>query len=539
MTEPQRIVVGNLVTMDPAQPRAEAMALDGARIVAVGTLDKALASMPPGATVTHAPGAAVVPGLVDSHVHMLWAGLDASRLSLSGVRSVDEVLDRIREYAARRPGDGWLAGSADFDAENLAEERLPTRGELDRATAGRPLFLDRRSHDGLVNSAALAAAGIDATTPDPVGGVIERDAAGAATGLLVERPAVELVTAVMPPTSIDELLDALERIQPVYHAAGLTGVVDPALLPDELAAFAELRRRDGLTVRTTAMPLAQTSLGGAEAVARLQAGEHRPSTGDEWLRFGAVKVFFDGGGSLGTALLREPWPGVEGDYRGNQTVPTEALAEIARACAASGWSLGVHTVGGAAIDIVLGVFSEVDRETPIRDRRFSLIHAYLWPSAENVATAARLGIVVATQPPMQWQFGPGLVAKFGAERIGRATPVRSWLDGGVTVAGGSDGPGIPPEPLFGMWQARTRRIDGTNAPVGIEEAVSAEQALALYTTGACYAALAEHERGSLRAGMLADWVALSADPLDATDDELFEASVLQTVVGGRVVYGEA
>jgi predicted amidohydrolase YtcJ len=539
MSSGQRVVLGDIVTMDPTRPRAEGMALDGERLLAVGTKDEALAALPAGTEVVSAPGAALVPGLVDSHVHMLWAGLDASRLSLSGVQSVGEVLDRIRDYAAEHPDHPWLVGSADFDPPDLAEGRLPSCDELERATGGRPLFLDRRSHDGLVNNAALAAAGIDAATPDPVGGVIERDADGAATGLLVERPAVELVTAAMPPTDLADLVRALETIQPVYHAAGLTGVVDPALLPEELDAFAELRRRGGLTVRTTAMPLAQTSLGGAEAAARLRAGEHLPGTGDDWLRIGAVKVFFDGGGSLGTAMLREPWPGAEGDYRGNQTVPTETLAEIAHACAAEGWSLGVHTVGGAAMDIVLDVFAEVDRETPIRPLRFSLIHAYLWPSAENIETAARLGVVVATQPPMQWQFAPGLVAKFGAERIGRATPVRSWLDGGVAVAGGSDGPGIPPEPLFGMWTARTRRIDGASEPVGIDEAISPEQALALYTTGACYAAFAEHERGMLRAGMLADWVAVSVDPLTASDDELADARVLQTVVGGRVVYGEA
>jgi predicted amidohydrolase YtcJ len=285
------------------------------------------------------------------------------------------------------------------------------------------------------------------------------------------------------------------------------------------------------------MPLAQTTLGGAEAVARLRSAEYLPGTGDEWLRFGAVKVFFDGGGSLGTAMLREPWPGGDGEYRGNQTVPTDVLAEIARGCASEGWSLGVHTVGGAAMDVVLDVFAEVDRERSIRRLRFSLIHAYLWPSAENVAEAARLGVVVATQPPMQWKFGPGLVAKFGPERVGEATPVRSWLDGGVTVAGGSDGPGIPLEPLFGMWTARTRRIADRDDPVGIGEAVTPEEALALYTTGACFGVFAEHERGTLRAGMLADWTAVSVDPLTRDVDSLRDARVLQTVVGGRVVYG--
>jgi predicted amidohydrolase YtcJ len=530
------VVAGNLVTMDPMRPRAEAMAVAGGRILAVGSRGDVLAACPAGTPVLDAPGAAVVPGFVDSHVHMLWAGLESQRLSLGGAASVREALEAIAGAAASSPDGEWILGSADFDAATLAEGRLPTRAELDSATGGRPLFLDRRSHDGLVNSAALALAGVGRDTPDPVGGVIERDADGEPTGLLVERPAVELVTRVVPPTSVEERIAALRRIQPVYHAAGLTGVVDPALTADELGAYQEAWGRDLLTIRTTAMPLAATSLGSGEAIAQLRGCGVRTGFGDARLRLGAVKVFLDGGGSLGTALLREPWPGAPEGYRGNQTVPTETLRAIARFCASERWSLGVHAVGGAAIDLALGVFEEVDRETPIRELRFSLIHAYLWPSPANISLAARLGVLVVTQPPMQWRFGPGLVARFGAEAVGRATPLRSWLDGGVRVAAGSDGPGIPHEPLLGLWQARTRRLEGREEPVGPAEAISAEEALRLYTVDACFAGFAEHERGRLRPGLLADWVALSADPLAASPGELLETRVLLTVVGGETVY---
>lgn len=531
-----QVVAGNLITLDPERPRAEAMAIAGDSVVAVGSRAEALAACPEGTPVLEAPGVAVVPGLVDSHVHMLWAGLDAHRLSLTGVRSVAEALERIRCYAAEHANDPWILGSADLDAETLAEVRFPSRAELDEATGGRPLFLDRRSHDGFANSAAFARAGIDDSTPDPVGGLIDRDACGAATGFLVERPAVELVTKAVPPVSLDERLRALRHVQPLYHSYGLTGVVDPALVPEEIAVYQEAWSRGELTMRTTVMPLAPTALAAEEAIERLRGFGVRTGFGDDRLRVGAVKVFLDGGGSLGTALLREPWPGAADGYRGNQTVPTEVLAEVARFCAHDGWSLGVHAVGGAAIDIALSVFEDVDRETPIRDLRFSLIHAYLWPSAENVALAARLGVLVATQPPLQWRFGPGLIAKFGAEAIGRATPIRSWLDGGVRVAGGSDGPGIPQQPLLGLWQARTRLVEGRDEPVGPEEAVSADEALRLYTVDACFASFAEHERGRLRPGLLADWVALPVDPLEAQADELRDASPLVTAIGGAVVY---
>ncbi len=284
------------------------------------------------------------------------------------------------------------------------------------------------------------------------------------------------------------------------------------------------------------MPLVETTLGAAEALARLRRGAEQPGTGDERLRVGSVKVFFDGGGSLGTALLREPWPGAEAGYYGNQTVPTEVLEEVARDCAELGWSLAVHTVGGGAIDLVLGTFDRVDRERSIRDLRFSLVHAYLWPSAANITAAARLGVVVATQPPMQYSFAPGLIRRFDAERVGHATPLRSWLDGGVRVAGGSDGPGIPHQPLLGMWSAITRRVEGLDEPVGLAEGVTPEEALALYTTGAAVAAFSDHECGAFQPGMLADWAALSVDPLTARPDELRQTAVLQTAVGGAVVH---
>jgi len=527
------VAAGSFITMDQSRPRAEALAVRDGRILAVGPLDEARAALPD-APVRQLPGT-VVPGFVDSHVHMLWAGLAAQRLSLEGVRSVGEALARIGAHASRLPGDAWIVGAADFELDDLAEGRLPLREELDGVTGGRPLFLDRKSHDGLVNSAALARAGVGPDTPDPVGGVIERDPSGAPTGLLVERPAVELVTAVVPPTTAEERADAIAHIQPTYHAAGLTGIVDPALLPEELAAYRAARESGALTIRMTVMPLVETSLGAGEALARLRAGAEQPGTGDEWLRVGSVKVFFDGGGSLGTALLREAWPGTDG-YRGNQTVPTEVLEEVARGCAELGWSLGVHTVGGGAIDLVLEAFDRVDRKRPIRELRFSLIHAYLWPSPENIAAAARLGVVVATQPPMQWRFAAGLSRRFGTERVGQATPIRSWLDGGVAVAGGSDGPGIPHEPLLGMWSAITRRVEGVDEPVGAQEAITAEEALALYTKGAAVAAFSDHECGSFRPGMLADWAALSVDPLTAAPDELRAARVLQTAVGGNVAY---
>jgi len=195
----------------------------------------------------------------------------------------------------------------------------------------------------------------------------------------------------------------------------------------------------------------------------------------------------------------------------------------------------VHCVGTAAIELCLDAFEAADAVAPIGGLPFTLIHAYLWPTAAQMARTRELGVLVATQPPLQWSFGPGLVERFGAERIGRAHPMRSWVASGATIGAGSDGPGLHLTPLFGMWQLRTRAIAGRDEPVGADEAVDARTALQLYTTGAAAVAVAP-ERGRLEPGAPADLVALGVDPLAATPEECRDGEVLLTMVGGETVF---
>jgi predicted amidohydrolase YtcJ len=527
------VVTGDIITMDPARPRAEAVAVVGGRVAATGSRGEALAACPAGTSVLDLPGT-VVPGMIDSHVHMLWGGRAAERLDLAGVTTVADALERISTAADALPAGAWVLGTASIDREDLAEGRFPTLSELDSATGGRPLFLDRRAHDGFANGAALAAAGIDASTPDPPGGVIERDGGGQPTGFLVERPAAELVERAAPPDTLADRLRWLTAIQPEFLRRGITSVVDPALTPDEMLAYQEAADRGALTVRTTAMPLGDGEVEPAEMLGRFEAAGTDLARHDDVLRVGPVKLFLDGGGSLGTALLREPWPGSSG-YRGNQTTSTEGLFAYCRWAAAHGRGVGVHCVGGAAIDLTLEAFAAADAEHPIAGLGFTLIHAYLWPSAENMAQARELGVLVATQPPLQYAFGPGLVRRFGDEAVGRAHPMRSWLEAGVIVGAGSDGPDLATlAPLFAFWQMRRRTIQGRDDAIGAHEAVDPEQALALYTTGAAAVTLA-NDRGRLAEGCIGDLVALDVDPLAASPEQCRDGTVLATVVGGELV----
>jgi predicted amidohydrolase YtcJ len=529
------VVEGDIITMDRARPRAQALAVRDGRIVAVGSVEEARAAAGAGHEVLRYDRGTVVPGLIDTHNHMQWTGIQSRLVDLAKARSIADIQDAIRAYAAKNPQVPWVTSGSGWHVVELKEKRYPTREELDAACADRPVYLPRVGHAGVANTLALKMAGITAATPDPAGGKIERDAAGVPNGVLLEAPAFEPVARLVPPPSLEDQEGALRDIQKVYHAVGLTGIVDPGLTPAMMGIYQNLWERGELTVRSVLMPLADSSLPLEENLSRIRQSGVRTGFGDARMKFGAVKLFLDGGASLGTALMREPYP----DERCNcgiQVTPTEDFRAIARACASNGWSLGVHTVGGRAIDIALDVFEEIDREIPLKPLRFSLIHAYLWPEARNIKQARKMGVTVATQCSMQYTFGPLLVQRFGTAMMAVATPVRSWLDGGVVVGGGSDSPVTPFAPLLGLWQARTRRIAGTQEPVGRLQAVSGEEALAMYTRDAAYVAFSEHERGVLRPGLLADWTVLSVDPVECEPDALEHATVLATAVGGEVVH---
>jgi len=535
-TQDQLLVTGDIVTMDPARPRAQAFAVQGRRIVAVGTRDEARAALGPAPRELHYGEGTVVPGLIDTHNHMQWTAIQTRLVDLAPARSIADVQDAIRAYAQRHPNKPWIMSGSGWHVVSLREGRYPTRQELDAACADRPVYLPRIGHAGVANTLALKLAGIGPDTQDPPGGRIERDEHGHPNGVLLEPSAFELVARLVPPASLEEQADALRDMQRSYHAAGLTGIMDPGVTPEMMRLYQMLWQRGELTVRSVLMPLADSSLPLQENLDRIAHAGVATGFGDARLKLGGVKLFLDGGASLGTALMREPYP----DERCNcgiQVTPTESFRKIAWACARQGWSLGVHVVGGKAIDIALEVFAEIDQEIPLRPLRFSLIHAYLWPEQRNIVEAARMGITVATQCSMQYTFGPLLVQRFGTVLMSLATPVRSWIDAGVVVGGGSDSPVTPYQPLLGLWQARTRHIAGTDEPVGRLQAVSGEEALALYTRDAAYVSFSDHERGMLRPGLLADWTVLSVDPVTCDPEALRGASVLATAVDGQLVHG--
>lgn len=342
-----------------------------------------------------------------------------------------------------------------------------------------------------------------------------------------------------PPT-LEDRLAAIVRVQPLLHAMGFTGVVDPAVTIPELEGYREAHRRGLLTMRVVAMPYPEL---GSPAVPDVDAALALLGTidgvtgdGDDRLRLGPVKIYYDGEGMKGQALLETPWAG---DDHGVRRLSADDFARLAEGCVASGWGLGVHAVGSRAVAEVLDGLEAAERRTgrPVAALRCQLIHAYLEPSAESMARAARLGVVASLQPSIAWKNAAGLRRRLGP-RVDAVDPLRSWLDADAVVALGSDAPYFPFDPREVVPMAVDRRMRGSDDPFGPEQAISVLEAVAGYTRGSAYASFAEGRRGVLRPGALADWVLLDVDPGSCSPVEFARARVLRTVVGGATVFSD-
>ncbi|RKN05939.1 amidohydrolase [Streptomyces radicis] len=419
----------------------------------------------------------------------------------------------------------------------VAAGRVVAVGSVDEVRAAVPPGTPEHPHDGVILPGL-----IDAHLHMQRGGLkalahLAADADADAYAEAMRRTSGQETWPGGEPT-LDQRVAGLRRVQPLLHALGFTGVVDPAVTIDEMRGYQEAHRVGALTMRTVAMPYLEP--GSAETpdidavIGHLVGTGVSTGFGDDALRIGPIKIYVDGEGLRGQALLHEPWD--DSGYRGLRRMADDDLARLVRFCAERGWGVGAHAVGGAAIEAVTREFAAAG--AAVRERRFQLIHAYLEPRRDDLVTAARCGVVASVQPSIIWHNGRGLRERLG-DRAERANPVRSWIDAGAVVAFGSDGPFFAFDPRLLMWQAVTRRVDGSDVPLSLDEAITVEEALAAYTVGAAHASLADGRRGVLRGGALADWTLWSADPSAVGADGLRALRVLRTEVGGRTVFSAA
>jgi predicted amidohydrolase YtcJ len=513
------LVNGDVITSDPRRPRARAIAVRDGRIAAVGTGDEALARRG-AAEVVDLRGRTVVPGFNDAHCHPMQVGLalsevDASPASAPGLAT---LVDLLRERAhAEEPG-GWVLARG-YDDARLAERRHPTRHDLDRASRRHPILLIRACHHVAVsNSVALARAGITARTPDPDGGRIDRDARGEPTGVLRES-AVGMVESARPEPGANELEAALSRAAGLYNSLGVTSVAEAGIRRvGELEAHQRFRERGRL--RAYLMVLAD------HALERFGPTGVRTGFGDEWLRVGPVKIFLDGSVGGHTARLREPYLD-DGQNRGLWMQEPETMRTTLARAHEAGWQLCAHAIGDAAIDLLLGIYEVLLRESPRPDARPRIEHCEFLGDAGVLDRISRTGAVPVPGTTFLREFRPVYEAALGEERLRYANAMRSFADRGIVAAASSDAPVVTPDPLAGI-ETMISRTDG--------EAVSLKEAIRAYTLAGAYASFEENIKGSLTPGKLGDVTVLGADLRSVSPDALAEVGVDLTVIEGKIIY---
>jgi predicted amidohydrolase YtcJ len=524
------VVLGGVVWTGVAgQPDQEAVAIAGDRVLAVGSHAEIRRLAGPATRVIDAAGGLVVPGFIDSHVHFITGGFRLTSVQLRDADTPEEFITRIRDFARTVPPGTWILGG-DWD-HTLWGGQLPTREWVDSVTPEHPVWVNRLDgHMALANSATLRMAGVTRTTPEVAGGEIVRDARGDPEGVLKDN-AMDLVWRVVPeapPEISDRALEAAMR-----HVAGhgVTSVHNMGSWQD-LAVFRRAHERGRLRTRIlAAVPVDDWE--------RLRDTVAVRGHGDEWLRIGGLKGFVDGSLGSHTAAFHEPFTDMPGSRGLLVNEPDDLYRWIAGADAA-GLQPMIHAIGDRANRIILDVFERVIAENGPRDRRFRIEHAqHIAPV--DIPRFGELGVIASMQPYHAIDDGRWADRVIGPERSRTTYAFRDLLDTGARLAFGSDWYVAPPTPLEGIFAAVTRRtLDGANPDGWVpEQRIAVEEALRAYTSDAAYASFEEDLKGSLAPGMLADLVVLERDLRAIPPEEIRDARVVATVVGGHVVAGHA
>jgi predicted amidohydrolase YtcJ len=516
----------NIITVDPRQPRARAVAIADGRFLAVGDDEEVLALAGPRTAQVDLEGRTVVPGFIDAHAHPASAGRSHLRRVDCDLRSITAIRDAIRDRASRTPAGQWVLGFK-YDDTKTEESRPLTRLDLDAVAPGHPVYVAHRGgHTGYANTLAFERAGVSEQTPDPQGGRFDRDPdTGRLTGKVREK-ASDAIEAVIPNEfSRDDYREGVALISRMMARAGITSVHDAYGTPEDLRAYQDARQAGALSVRVYCLI-------GWSAIDRMIAAGVRTGLGDEWVRVGAMKMTCDGSISERTARLSQPYVGSPGDY-GILVTDEDELYARGRKAHEADWQIGVHANGDVAIDITLRLFERLQRERPRRDPRFRIEHC----TVVDDDLIRRIKAVGAIPNPFStYVYYHGEKMRFyGPERLERMFAVRSFLDAGIRVTQASDYPPGPFEPMMAL-QSSVTRTDMRGNVWGPKQRVSVEEALRVGTLHGAYASYEENLKGSIEPGKLADLVVLGRDPTGEDPSSLIRIPVERTMVGGRWVF---
>ncbi len=543
---------GPVITLDADSRVAEAVAVRGHRVVAVGSVAEIEAMAGPGTERVDLAGRTVTPGLMDAHVHFASGG--ASRLyrldlSYPNVENIGDVQRLVAEQAERVGEGEWVRGGG-WDEGKLEELRYILASDLDEVAAGHPVWLSHTmGHYGVANSLALEMAGITAETPDPPGGTIDRDADGNPTGVLKES-AQGLVSSLIPGLGPEQQREGIRSLAAAFNAECMTGGKDPGIGRGTWDAYRDVLADGDLSVRIFVLWRGREgTVDEVRAFADSLATFTRPyeSTGDDNLISGGVKLFIDGSGGARTAWMYEDWnrehTGTDTGNRGYPTMDPDELRGRFRAYHDAGLHVSIHSIGDRAIDWTVDSFVEALAATPTRGLRHGIIHS-------NIPTDRALDLMAGLQrdwdaaypepsPTFTWWIGDTYAGNFGPERALRLNPFRSYRERGMIWASGSDYFVTPFPARYGVWASVARQpllgVYGPQ-PYGTEESVDAETALRSFTTWAAHQMFLEDKVGTIEPGKYADLAVWDRNPLTVPTPELRDMTCEMTVFNGEVVY---
>ncbi|MEZ4398451.1 MAG: amidohydrolase [Kofleriaceae bacterium] len=521
------LVGGDVVTNVATAPHATAVAVRGSRILAVGDDATVGALAGPDTRVVQLAGRTVTVGLTDGHCHLYGLGVASEQVNLRGLPTEAAAVAAVAAAAAGRAPGEWLEGRG-WD-QNLWGGQFPTRASLDAAVGGRPVALRRvDGHAVWVSSAALAAAGITAATPDPAGGKLIRDAAGAPTGVLVDN-AMSLIEARAPSPGPEVRARRIRAAAAQAVAAGITGVHEMGIDDDTVAVYRRLAAAGELPLRVSAY-----LTGDPDDLTQLAERAIDPDDGDDYFALIGVKYFADGAlGSRGAALAAD-----YSDDPGNRGLWVTSPEQLDRAVAAAtraGWQVATHAIGDAGVHATLDAYQHAIEANPGADLRLRVEHAQVM-TADDIARLARLRVIASMQPTHATSDMPWAEARLGPERIKGAYAWRSILDAGGFIVAGSDFPVEDVAPLAGIYAAVTRQ-DRAGQPAGgwyPDQRLTLAEAIAAFTSAPAVAGFVEDQRGRLAPGLAADLTVY--DRRLVADRSLLDAAVDLTIVGGELVY---
>ncbi len=526
------VINANVHTVDAALPRAEALAVKSGRFLVVGSGGDIENVIGAGTEVVDAAGMTVVPGFIDAHNHPTYAGIRHLTQVDTNLPTIASIQSVLRERASRTPQGEWIQGFL-YDDTKLEDGRPLLRTDLDEAVPEHPVaVVHRGGHTAVYNSKAFELAGITAETPDPEGGKFYREG-GELTGKVAERARAPLEALIPSATTREQRAEAISLIGRLMSAAGLTSVHETGGGSEGLVALQDAYAAGELRFRMYYFPSGgDLGLGGSSLFGALKAAGVRTGFGDEWLRIGAVKYGADGSASERTMAMSTPYIGRPDDY-GILTMNQEQIHAAVEDAVRNGFQIGIHANGDLAIDMCLNAYERAQREWPQDDPRFRLEHC----SLVNDELLARIAAIGAIPTPFYTyvHYHGEKWAEYGPEKMEWMFAHRRFLDHGIPVAGASDYPPGPFEPLMAI-QSMVTRTDYRGREWGPSQKVTVEEALRICTINGAHASFEEDLKGSIRAGKLADFVMLGEDPHETDPGRIKEIPVVRTVVGGRTTH---